>query len=409
MIIYMGIKYNKTVLVKIVTTDIENKITIPKSIITKRGIFDAGTVEDERAYISSIQIESYSDSPKLDRLTDTILPTLSEDDSVYVIDLESKKLISYLGLNKRFKCFKKHTGVGTVFIDDFFEECLVASKSIYGVVDFDIERYNKAKLTLHPLLNTRQLFFYKDMPEGYYYSYQNKETTKKDINNPDSIDISKTKVVLGKKSSTNIYQIFHIEKQKEIDEMYSKWRANNSYDLYAILLLNRFTNPNNIYYKEQNRLINKKNPSRIETPKKDVLISEIRPAGLSYYAFVNFNNMKNILDEFNNNPDSIFSKCSIDITDKIYDDKYNILQASDFDIIYMYELNDKKYKIVTTTGLDLPTRNLLKNISKFKPTVHLLLINENNICLRYYTVVKYNSDSVLTANYPANLILLEDK
>lgn len=409
MIIYMGIRYDKTVLVKIATTNIENKITIPKSIITNIGIFDSGTVENERAYINSIQIESYKDSPKLDRFTDTILPTLSEEDSVYVIDLETKKLVSYLGLNKKFKCFKKHTGVGTSFIDSFFEEALVASKSIYGVIDFDIERYNKAKMVLHPLLNTRQLFFYKDMPEGYYYSYQNKETTKKDINNPDSIDISKTKVVLGKKASTNIYQVFHIEKQKEIDELYAKWKSNNEYDLYAILLLNRFTNPNNIYYKEQNRLIKKKNPSRLETPKKDVLISEIRPAGLSYYAFVNFNNMKNMLDEFNTNPESIFSKCSVDITDKIYDEKHNILQAGDFDITHMYELNDKRYKIVVTTGLDLPTRNLLKNIGKYKPTVHLLLINENNICLRYYTVVRYNTDSVLTANYPANLILLEDK
>ena len=409
MIFYIEIRYGKTTIVKINTTDEPNKITLPKSIITKKGIFDTGTVEDEKTYISSMQIESYKDSAKLDRLKDTILPTLSDDDSVYVIDLETKKTISFLEINKQFRCFKKHTGVGCSFIDGFMEEAISLSKNLYGVMEFDIEKYQKAKITLHPLLNTRQLFFYKDMPERYYFSYQNKENIKKDKNNLDTVDIAKTKVVLGKKTSGNIYQIFNIEAQPEIDNLYKDWKAETPYDLYAIMLINRFTNSNNVYYRNENKLIKKKSPIRLETPKKDVLISEVRPAALSYYAFLNFNNMKHILDEFNNNPDSVYSKTSVDITAKIYDDKYNVLDITDFDITHLYELNDRKYKVVVTTGLDLPTRNVLKSISKYKPTIHLILVNENNVCLRYYTVVKYSIDSVLTANYPANLILLEDK
>lgn len=409
MIMYIEVRHKKTTLVKINVTDEINKITLPKSIITKKGIFDTGTVEDEKTYISSIEIESYKDTAKLDRLKDVILPTLSDDDYVYVIDMETKKTISFLELNKQFRCFRKHTGVGCSFIDSFMEEAIILSKNLFGVMKFDIEKYQKSKITLHPLLNTRQLFFYKDMPEKYYYSYQNKENIKKDANNLDSIDISKTKVVLGKKTSGNIYQVFNIEKQVEIDNLYKDWRDGIPYDLYAIMLLNRFTNPNNIYYRNENKLRRKISPNRLESPKKDVLISEVKPAALAYYGFLNFNNMKTMLDEFNNNPDSIYSKSSVDITDRVYDDKYNVLEVSDFDITYLYELNDRKYKVVVTTGLDLPTRNVLKSISKYKPTIHLILVNENNVCLRYYTVVRYSTDSVLTANYPANLILLEDK
>ena len=410
MIIYMGIRNGKTVLVRVNTTMSINKITIPKSIITEKGIFDTGTVEDERSYIDSIQIESYKDTARLDRLVEAILPTLSNEDSLYVVDDDVKKLIIYLDLHKKYKCFKKFTGVGVSFITTFFEEAVVFSKGLYGVMDFDIEKYQKSKLTLHPLINTRQMFFYKDMPKGYYYSYQNKENTKKEAGTEkDSIDLSKTKIVLGKKTSSNTYQIYNIPEQKEIDDLYAEWRRENDYDLYAILLLHRLTNPNNVYYKEINKLTRKLNPARLETPKKDVLISEVRPAGLSYYAFLNFNNMKHMLDEFNTNPESIYSKCSVDITSLIYDETYNIKEVNDFSVTYLYTLNDRKYKIVVDTGLDLPSRNLLKAINKFKPTVHLILVNENNICLRYYTVVKYSSDSLLTANYPANLVLLEDK
>lgn len=106
MIIYMGIRNGKTVLVRVNTTTSINKINIPKSIITDKGIFDTGTVEDERSYIDSIQVESYKDTARLDRLVEAILPTLSNDDSFYIVDDDVKKLIIYLDLHKRYKCLK---------------------------------------------------------------------------------------------------------------------------------------------------------------------------------------------------------------------------------------------------------------------------------------------------------------
>ena len=66
MIIYMGIRNGKTVLVRINTTTSINKISIPKSIITDKGIFDTGTVGDERSYIDSIQVEYQKDTARLD-------------------------------------------------------------------------------------------------------------------------------------------------------------------------------------------------------------------------------------------------------------------------------------------------------------------------------------------------------
>ena len=409
MIVYIGRKQDKVTLVKLQVTDDPNKISIPKSIITKSGIFDLNTTEEEKAYIFSIEIESYKDTAKLTHFVDTTLSMLGDGDIVYVIDLETKKLISYLELHKQYKVFRKYTGVGTTFMDSFFAEMSIMTRNIYGVTKFDIEKYMKSKIVLHPLLNTRQLFFYKQMPEGYYYSYQNKENIKKDAINPDSIDITKTKLVLGKKTSTNVYQVFHIEKQEYLDSLYEEWRKHTEVNLYAIMLLYRLSNPNNIYYRDINKLIKKKDPIRLETPKKDVLISEIKPAALAYYAHIRFSDMKSLLDAFNNDKDSIAYRSTVDITNLIYDEKHDILSPNDFNVEYFYKLNDSEYKIIITTGLDLPTRNALKSIGKNKPSVYLMMINENNICLRYYTIVKYNKESLLTANYPANLVLLEDK
>ena len=61
------------------------------------------------------------------------------------------------------------------------------------------------------------------------------------------------------------------------------------------------------------------------------------------------------------------------------------------------------------TGLDLPTRNKLKALNKSKPTIHLIIINVNNIYCRYYTIVKVKDEYVLTGNYPANMVLLNEK
>lgn len=402
MITYIGLVDKGILCLELNFTDTPNKIKIPKSSITVDGIVN-GSIKENVRYIESIRYKYIKDLPKLPELT-RYLDTLKEGDIIYCMDNPLKAQVGKLELHLKYN-FKKFTGIDVDFIMSLFKEVSRLDKSD-KFTEIEIEKYLSSKIDIHPLIETKQLFFYSDMPEGYYYSYNNKETKEKS-DDKDCLDLSKTKIVLGKKTSTNVFNVYHISKQEELDKLYNKWRSMNDYDRYAIMLMNRLSSSSNIYYNNSDKLVFKKAPNRLMSPNSDILISEILPAGISYYAFKTFKTLQDILDEFNSDvTDSLVKKSSVDITDLIYDEKYEIKHLSNFDIVYDYTLNDSVYKIVLASGLDLPSRNRLKAIAKFKPRVHLVILNENNVCSRHYTILKYGEESVLTGNYPANLTLL---
>lgn len=394
----------KLSVIKIELTDVINKLTIPNSKITKTGIYTKST--DELMYLDKISYLSINYNK--DTLLD-LLKTIDTNDIVYAVSINTKSIIGQLITSGVINndVFSKYTGVDTDFIDSLIYEVGRLSVDEFTVLDY--ESYFKSKISIHPLIDSKQLFFYGDMEEGIYYAYNYKDTAAKKSRDDDRIDIQKTKIVLGKKSSTNIYNVYKIAKQKEIDDLYQQFRDNcKGIDYYTIMLLNRVLTPKNIHYSRNNTLDFVDTPKRLETPSNDILVSEILPAGVSYYAFQTFKELTDILNSFINNDKSTFTDC-IDITNKIYNDNYEIKEVNDFIVEHKYTARDNTYTIPVVTGLDLPTRNKLKSINKSKPTIHLIIINVNNIYCRYYTIVKVKDEYVLTGNYPANMVLLNEK
>lgn len=394
----------KLSIIKLETTEVINKLTIPNSKITKTGIYTKST--DELMYLDKISYLSvhYKKEILLD-----ILKELDSTDIIYAVSINTKSIISQLitGGVINNDVFSKYTGVDTEFIDSLIYE--VGRLSAFEFTVLDYESYFKSKITIHPFIDSKQLFFHGDMDDGIYYAYNYKDNAAKKSRDDDRIDIQKTKIVLGKKSSTNVYNVYKVDKQKEIDDLYKRFRDKcKGIDYYTIMLLNRVLTPKNIHYSRNDTLDFVDTPKRLETPSNDILVSEILPAGVSYYAFQTFKELTDMLNGFING-DELITKCTVDITDKIYNENYDIKEVNDFIVEHKYTARDNTYTIPIVTGLDLPTRNKLKAISKSKPTVHLIIINTNNIYCRYYTIVKAKDDYVLTGNYPANMVLLNEK
>ena len=238
-----------------------------------------------------------------------ILKELDSTDIIYAVSINTKGIIGQLINNGLINSdvFTKYTGVDTDFIDSLIYEVGRLSVDEFTLLDYD--SYFKSKITIHPFIDSKQLFFYGDMEEGIYYAYNYKDTAAKKSKDDDRIDIQKTKIVLGKKSSTNVYNVYKIAKQKEIDDLYKQFRDNcKGIDYYTIMLLNRVLTPKNIHYRYNNTLDFVDNSKRLETPSNDILVSEILPAGVSYYAFQTFKELTDILNSFINNDKSTFTE-----------------------------------------------------------------------------------------------------
>lgn len=405
MIVYLDIRKNNVLVIKVTLGSIDNKYTLPKSIITEEGIVD-GTVKNQELFLDSISFSKFEDSPKLNKL-DELLSKLNDTDIVYATSIETKERVALLGLNKTYPLFKKYTMVGTIFMEELRAEL----SRIVDREDFviDMTEYLKAKRDVHTLLgDTTNMFFFQDMNKGIYYTYHNKESKS---GKNDSIDVQKTKIVLGKKASTNTYQVYNIGEQVEIDNLYAKWRDKNEYDLYCIMLMNRFKSSRNVYYDKIDSLIYSKNPNQFRSPTDEVLISEILPAGISYYAFKEFKMLEKMLSEFNSEEESVVKNSTIEITDRVFektDKGVKIIHPSNFTLTHNYNVKGKDYKIILDSGLDMPNRNLMNHLGKLNPRLYLVIINENDVCCRHYTVLKTDVGDVITGAIPTNLTLLEN-
>ena len=385
-------------------TDVANKLVIPSSKITKNGIVNKA--DDDIVYLDKMYYTNvkYSKDTLIEYLKDETITRL------YAISMEAKgKLKELLDDNIVDEDITgRFTGIDVDFINGMINEI---SKMSNGVnIEIDYTSYYKSKITINQLVDTRQLFFFSDMPVGVYYSYNNKENnTKKKGLDDDRIDIQRTKVVLGKKSSTNVYSVYKINPMREIDDLYKQFReSNNGIDYYTIMLMDRVTSSRNIHYTKNNELKYHTSPRRLESPADEVLISEILPAGISYYAFEIFRELHKTIDKFISN-DELTVNSSVDITNLIYDDKYDIKYITDFQLDYEYTIGDNKYKLPINTGLDLPTRNKLKAIAKSKPRVILLIDNISNVYCKYSTLIEVSGEYMLTANIPGNIMLLNEK
>lgn len=401
---YVDINNGKLSIFKYTYTDENNKLVIPSSKITKNGIFNKSN--DESIYLDKMFYTNINYS------RDMLVKCVSDGDitKLYAISLEAKSKVKELMDDNIIDedITGRYTGIDVDFINKMIAEI---NKMNTGIdIEMDYASYFKSKMSLNQLIDTRQLFFFKDMPKGVYYSYNNKENnTKKKKIEDDRIDIQRTKIVLGKKSSTNVYSVYKINPMLEIDDLYQQFRdSNNNIDYYTIMLLDRVTSSQNIHYRNNKELIYYGNPRRLETPANEVLISEILPAGISYYAFEIFKDMHNTINRYIDR-DELIINSSVDITDMIYDAKGDIKHSNDFQLDYDYTLDGQVYKLPIVSGLDLPTRNKLKAIAKGKPRVILIIDNISDIYCKYSTLVEINGEYVLTANLPGNIMLLKNK
>lgn len=411
MIHYINFENGRLIIISYNITDIPNKLKIPRSKITKTGIINS-TVVAEEVFIDTLTVLSIE--TKVDTLID-YLSALSTDDIVYAVSEETKKAIVKYDLNNKYPFFKKFLPISVDFILSLIEE--LKSIDIKELTPFELERYIKASHSINPLLDFKNLFTYRDMPVGTYYAYSRKETAKKK-DDDDSLDISKTRMVLGKKSSTNIYTVTKLATpDTRIDNLIKQFKENVKIDYYTILLLNKIVSNKGVFYTDNNQLnYVKDRPYRLETPAKDILVSELYPPSIAIYAFDKFREMDTLLTEVLDYPttgeETVATKSTIDITDLIYniDKKYTSKHNNDFTIMYNYNVNGKDYKIPIVSNLDIPSRNKLKRLEKYKPKVLLLALNESNVCLWVYSIIILNNgDATITANSPANLVLLEDK
>lgn len=409
---YIKIDESRLVISTYIYTDEINKLKIPKAKITKTGIINS-TMPGEETYMEVFKTQSIPIT-NITPLTE-FLDTLNGNDIVYAVSDATKVIIVKNALNSKYDFFKKFLPVSVDFIVSLMEE--LSNIDMPELTPLDLNKFMKSSYAINPLLDFKNLFAYKDMPENTYYSYSRKETAKKK-DDDDSLDISKTRLVLGKKNSTNIYTVTKLVKpDTRIDKLYAKFREMTKISYYTILLLNKIISSKGIYYTDANKLnYITDRPFRLETPSKDILVSELFPPSIAMYAFEKFNEMNEYLNEVLNfpitNEHTLATKSSIDITELIFDveNKHAIRHLSEFSIMYDYKLNGNTYKVPVVSSLDLPSRNKLKRLEKQKPRVLLTIINEADISARVYTMVILNTgDGMITANYPANLILLENK
>ena len=404
-IIYMDCKDNKIVALRVTISDTMNKVKIPKSIITLEGIIDGNNKGiDNPLYVDTLE---YISKPFNNTRTELreFMDATTVDDIVYVVDMASKELVAKAGIHTEYTQIKKFVGDNTTYVIDMITIASKLSADTYTI--WDLLEYDNSKATVNILVDTPHLFLYKEMEKGIYFSYQNKEAkaTSRAPTVDESMDIHKTKIALGKRVSTNVYRVYDIPEEPILDKLYENFRLYTKISYYTILLLNNVVSSRSQYHLMNNQLVESSRPLRLESPTGDILISEINPAGVSYYAFQTFNILRGILSDFKSDTPTIANTCSLDVTDLIYDDK-GILHIGNFDIVSKYIFNDQIYNITLSSSLDLPSRSKLKAIEKQSPKVHLIIMNENGVMCRYYTVVTSKLGDVLTGNYPANMVLL---
>lgn len=405
---YFIMKDNKLVFIKLNISDNVNKTKIPRSIITNKGIFDSTLKDVEVKYLDSIHYSIVEDGDGRNSMLKLmeLMDTFEDGDIIYPINSDNVDYLKKRGVITQYGDKINVTPLTNIeFINTLGNELLELDVTD-EFIEFDIESYLKSKLEINDLLNTRQLLFYRDMPVGYYYSYQNKETIPKKENI--SMDVPKSRIVLGKNTNTNIYTIHKLKPIAIIDNIYKYWRDKLPYDLYGIMLIDKLTTSSNIHYMNKKQLVFRDTPNRLDSPTGDTLITEIKPAGLAYYAFKTFEFLKDILDSYLEVDNNIVKQSTIDITDLIYTNG-DIKHDNGFVIDYNYNVNNESFLIKLVSGLDLPDRNTLKRLVKKSPSIKLIVINEDNLVCRHYVVVDTKEEQILICNHPANLTLLKDK
>jgi len=196
MVIYIDIDKNgKVGILKYEYTEESNKLKIPKTRFTDMGIFDSVVKTHNDVFYSGLYYMSFTDDARYTKLK-TLLTSLVETDICYVVGLYAKELVKARELYNTPPKFEVFSGEGCDIILTLMTTVMNLEADEFTEIDF--HAYFKSKMDIHPLMRASQLFQYKDMTRGTYYSYSNKESI--DPESGDTPGLSKSRIILGKKN-----------------------------------------------------------------------------------------------------------------------------------------------------------------------------------------------------------------
>lgn len=277
----------------------------------------------------------------------------------------------------------------------------------------EAKTYWKSKYERHPFLNTKQIFF----------------NPVEQVNNTTSMDYYilnyKLEHEIGKRLHTALYGYVvlkekdpYIELAKEvfIDKLNghsvpSTIRMDNLFKHDTLRLIDM--------YDKKPMVLDNRNKRNLTILENDVIANAINPPALAYKAFDDMVHLKMIKDDYltiKNKPEHKTFREYIDITDMFYtkDVKNKTIIRPEIinDTIvsnYEYSKDGKTGKIVIKLGADIITRNQLKKIEKLEPKIYLVVMNNNNITLNYFTIIDLENtgDISVWANYYCNTVLMK--
>lgn len=281
-------------------------------------------------------------------------------------------------------------------------------------IETDAKVYWKSKYERHTFLNTKQIFFNPSTNDNSGVSMDYFILNYKNENE------------IGKRSHTAIYG-YVLLKEKDpyielVKDTFIEYLNGHSVPS-TVRMDNLFKNENlkliDMFNKKPLVMSSIKGKRNLTMLENDIIVNSINPPALAYKAFDDMENLKMIKDDYillKSNPEHKSFREYIDITDLFYtlNDKNKMIIrpeiVNDNNVFnYEYSKNGKSAKIVIKLGADIITRNQLKRLEKNIPKVYLVIINNRDIKLDYFTLIdlEETGDLSVWANYYSNMVLLK--
>ena len=320
-----------------------------------------------------------------------------------------------------FKWVRGHNGdIGNELADTYATMGAMSSmlgKTNNAIVTTKAEGYWGAHEDKHPFITHRRLYFITNskftIPGEYYLGEHGKDDD-----------------LLGKRMTDGAYSYLlltepniYIEKlrNKQIKESIVE-------DAFIMCLLNHLLADNvckdidrfgdSVLYRPKKHLqdlyvVTKLKTLKVSEDTGETFVSsagtpitrELNPPRIASRAIDALNTIKGVMVDFINNKDTLIK--STNITNQIYtiDDKkefkllpkfitgYSELTVKNID--YLDNTTDG-VELTLSLGFDIPERNVLKKLEKYKPEIYLLTWKEANVTVRYatYIVLKDNADKI---------------
>lgn len=278
------------------------------------------------------------------------------------------------------------------------------------------EGYWKYIVDRHPFISHKAMIFNAlteyQVPGHYYLSDNVRE-----IEN------------VGKKSTDGAYAFIALTDPDDILELVRAHQSKlaNGCDALIIARLDYLFNPT--HHKEigefKTYAMYQKDLTRLDLYglNREPITRELRPAKLSIRAVEALSDLSMRLDQYLQNDDRYI--CT-DITDQFFEikevkKKKDVVEqfvlrpeitvgAASVKVNVNYnvknELKDKKISL--TLGVDLPSRNSIKQMEDLKPKIHLITWKESDQSFRYATVIFTDKDKGIWAGVYSNLIVIQD-